>query len=77
MSSIRFVERDMTEAEFTRLNAGFDEHTIEHGNPVEMEERHGFIIMDGDAFIGSANARLLLTPVTTTPAGAAMVYVRA
>ncbi len=44
----------MTEAEFARLNAGFDEHTIEHGNPIDVEERYGFIISDGDAFVGSA-----------------------
>ncbi len=54
MSSIRFIERDMTDAEFAQLNAGFDEHTIEHGNPIEIQERHGVIVVDGETFVGSA-----------------------
>jgi len=32
MTSIGIVEREMTEAEFARMNAGFDEHAIENGN---------------------------------------------
>ena len=54
MSSIRFIERDMTDAEFAQLNAGFDEHTIECGNPIEIQERHGVIVVDGGTFVGSA-----------------------
>lgn len=54
MSAIRFLERDLTEAEFARVNAGFDEHTIEHGNPVEVQERFGFVIIYGETFVGAA-----------------------
>ena len=55
VSTIRFFEREMTDAEFARMKAGFEEHTIEHGNPVETAERHGFVVMDGEAFIGCAS----------------------
>jgi GNAT superfamily N-acetyltransferase len=55
MSTIRFLEREMTEAEFARMNAGFDEHTLEHGNPIQTSERYGFVVMDGERFIGCAS----------------------
>lgn len=54
MSNLFFFERDMTDSEFALLNAGFDEHTIEHNNPVETAERISFVVMDGDIFVGSA-----------------------
>ncbi len=34
------------------MNAGFDEHTHEHGNPLQTAERFGFVALDGEAFIG-------------------------
>ena len=52
---VHMVEREMTDAEFARMNAGFDEHTREQGNPLETSERHGFVALDGDAFIGCAS----------------------
>ena len=55
MSAIDFVERDMTDAEFARMNVGFEEHTREQHNPVEIAERHGFVVMDGETFIGCAS----------------------
>lgn len=55
MTTFRFQEREMTDAEFARMNAGFEEHSREHGNPVEASERHGFVVMDGDTFIGCAS----------------------
>ncbi len=55
MSAINIVERDMSEAEFVRMNAGFDENTIEHGNPIQTSERHGFVIMDGECFVGCSS----------------------
>lgn len=54
MDAVSFIERELTEAEFARINAGFDEHTIEHGNPVQTSERFGFVALDGETFIGSA-----------------------
>ena len=55
MTSISTVEREMTEAELARVNAGFDEHTIEHGNPIETSERFGFVVMDGERFVGCSS----------------------
>jgi GNAT superfamily N-acetyltransferase len=55
MSSIHFCEREMTDAEFARMNAGFDEHSLQHGNPVETAERYGFVVMDGETFIGCSS----------------------
>ncbi len=55
MSTIRFFERDVTDAEFAQINAGFDEHTIEHGNPIEIQERYSVVVMDGEIFVGSAS----------------------
>ena len=55
MTNISVVEREMTEEEFARENAGFDEHAIEHGNPTENSERFGFVAMNGKAFVGCSS----------------------
>lgn len=55
MTSINIFEREMTEAEFASINAGFDEQTIEYGNPIETSERFGFVVMDGQKFIGCSS----------------------
>ena len=55
MNTISLVERAMTDAEFARMNAGFDEHTREQGNPLEASERHGFVATDGEKFIGCSS----------------------
>jgi ribosomal protein S18 acetylase RimI-like enzyme len=52
---IQFVEREMTEAELARENAGFDEHTLEHGNPIQTSERYTVVVLDGPTFIGCAS----------------------
>ncbi len=52
MTTITLIEREMTEAEFSRMNAGFDEHSMEHGNPVRPSQRYTFIAMDGELFVG-------------------------
>jgi GNAT superfamily N-acetyltransferase len=54
MDNISFFERDLTDAEFAQVNAGFDEHTVENGNPIEVAERHTIVVMDGESFVGSA-----------------------
>ena len=58
MSSLHLIEREMTDAEFARMNAGFGEHTREHGNPLESSERQGFVLMDGAAFLGCSSGLL-------------------
>lgn len=55
MTAVSVVEREMTDAEFARMNAGFDEHTREHGNPVQSSDRYGFVALDGDTFVGCAS----------------------
>ena len=45
MDTISIVEREMTKSEFATLNAGFDVHTLENGNPIEQSERHGFVVL--------------------------------
>ncbi len=55
MSKTEFVEREMSDAEFARMNAGFNEHTLEHGNPVQTSDRYGFVLMDGSTFIGCSS----------------------
>ena len=53
MDTISLVERGMTDAEFARMNAGFDEHTREQDNPIEVSDRHDLVATDGDAYDGS------------------------
>ena len=55
MSTISLVEREMTDAEFARMNAGFDEYAREQGNLMAASERHGFVALDGETFIGCAS----------------------
>ncbi len=55
MNTINFLERDMTASEFAQMKAGFDSHDIEHGNPTEASERYGFVVMDGETFVGCAS----------------------
>jgi GNAT superfamily N-acetyltransferase len=55
MSTITLVEREMTAAEFSRMNAGFDEHSLEHGNPVHRAQRYTFVATKDDLCIGWAS----------------------
>ena len=55
MDTISIVEREMTESEFARMNAGFDEHTLKNGNPIEQSERHGFVVLLDTRWIGCAS----------------------
>ena len=45
----------MTPAELAQMNAGFDQHAAEFGNPVIPTLRLGFVALDGEAFIGCAS----------------------
>ena len=60
MTPVNYAEREMSDAEFARMNAGFDEHTREHHNPVEVSKRYGFVAMDGELFIGCSSGLLYL-----------------
>ena len=48
-------EREMTEVEFGQMRADFDQHAIEHGNPIERSERFGFVAMEDGKFIGASS----------------------
>lgn len=52
---IRIIEREMTSVELDRMNAGFDEHTVENAVAIQSSERIGFVALDGDKFIGCAS----------------------
>ncbi len=55
MTHIVVVEREMTETEFARETAGFEEHAAEHGNPPDRSERFGFVALDGETFVGCSS----------------------
>ena len=55
MTKIQFEEREMTDAEFAREQAGFDEHGAEFGNPPYSAERTTIVVLDGEKFIGCAS----------------------
>jgi len=52
MSTISIVEREMTPVELARMNAGFDENTIDNGIAIQSSERMGFVALYGDEFVG-------------------------
>ena len=55
MDGIVMVEREMTDSEFARMNAGFDEHTLASGSPLQTQERHGFVATADGVFVGCAS----------------------
>lgn len=55
MSHPGFVARPMTDAEYAEMKAGFDTHTRQHNNPVEVPERYGFVVLYEDNFIGCSS----------------------
>ena len=55
MKNITILNRDMTSAEFARMKAGFDEHTLEKGVLIQTSDRFGFVAMDGNTFIGCSS----------------------
>ena len=51
---MQFIERDLTDAELSRVHAGFDAHRIEHGIAMSPRTRHGSVLIDRNAFVGCA-----------------------
>jgi GNAT superfamily N-acetyltransferase len=45
----------MTPVELARMNAGFDENTLEHGVEIQSSERFGFVAIDGTKFVGCSS----------------------
>jgi GNAT superfamily N-acetyltransferase len=52
MDEIDIVEREITPVELARMNAGFDENSLDNGVVLQSSERMGFVALDGDEFIG-------------------------
>ncbi len=52
---ITFEFREMTDAEYKRELAAFDEHGLEFGIPKEKEERFGFVATEDGKYIGSSS----------------------
>lgn len=55
MHTIRIENREMTDQEFERMKAGFDEHTLENGVAIQSADRFGFVAIAGDTFIGCSS----------------------
>lgn len=55
MSRLTIVEREMTDDEFERANLTFGEHSVEFGNPVDVAERFGVVVLDDERFVGCAS----------------------
>lgn len=45
----------MTDGEFARMKAGFDEHTLDQGVEVQSSERFGYVAIDHETFIGCSS----------------------
>lgn len=52
------IERGMTDTEFARMNAGFDEHALEYGNPIQTSDRYGFVLADAGTFADCSSGLL-------------------
>ena len=55
MKEIRFIERDMTDLEFSQMNTGFKDYELFHTGVNQTSERLGFVILDGSKFIGCSS----------------------
>ena len=52
MKAIVFTEREMTPSELDRMRQGFDENSIANGVIPQDSQRFGYVVMDGEKFIG-------------------------
>ena len=52
---IKYEFRDMSESEFAREQKAFDEHSIESGNPIDEQERFGFVATENGIFVGCSS----------------------
>lgn len=55
MNKISIINREMTTEEFTRMNTGFDEHSLENKVEIQESKRIGFVALDDDKFIGCSS----------------------
>ncbi len=52
---VELRERDMTEAEYGFVKAGFQQHGVAFGNPAESSGRFGFVAVQGETFVGCSS----------------------
>ena len=52
---IMYEFRDMTDTEYKREQAAFNEHGLEFGNPSEKQERFGFVATEDGKFVGASS----------------------
>ena len=55
LDSYQLIEREITEEELSQMNAGFEQHAREHGNPSVPTRRFTIAVMEDDTFIGCAS----------------------
>ena len=51
---VALIGRRATDVELNRMIDGFNEHTESHGNPSGPSERHSFVAMNGDEWVGTS-----------------------
>lgn len=62
MNEVAIVERPMSDGEYATTIRGFNEHTVLFGNPVETEERFGYVALDNGSFIGCSSCLAYKSP---------------
>ncbi len=55
MDTIKIINRNMTSDEIKRMNAGFDELSLEEGIELESSDRISFVASKENTFIGCAS----------------------
>jgi GNAT superfamily N-acetyltransferase len=55
MKEIRIIERDMTDLEFSQMNAGFKDYELLQTGEIQTSDRLGFVILDGSIFVGCSS----------------------
>ena len=55
MNQINILEREMTSAEYERMQKGFDEHTLENDVAIQQADRFGFVASHSNRFIGCSS----------------------
>ena len=55
MKTIKILERDMTDPEFSQMNEGFKEYELLHTEVNQTSDRLGFVILDGNKFVGCSS----------------------
>ena len=55
MKTIKILERDMTDTEFSQMNEGFKKYELLNTEVNQTSDRLGFVILDGNKFVGCSS----------------------